>query len=112
MSRVDYGRLTSPIHIIVNVSKYGVGKYTIYWDNTFSLITSKYVGVREAVYSKTLDTTEKDFYEFVGFVLGLIGFVGLLGPSEKGLLWKLMVMWFRLTTRVEGIILNSRLRKK
>ncbi len=81
--RVDYGKLTSPIHIIVNISRYGTGKYTIYWDNTFSLITSKYVSVKEALYAKTLDTTDKDFYEFIGFSLGFVGLMGFLGALGR-----------------------------
>ncbi|MBC7108980.1 MAG: hypothetical protein H5T41_09415 [Methanomassiliicoccales archaeon] len=81
--RVDYGKLTSPIHIIVNVSRYGTGKYTIYWDNTFSLIASKYVSVKEALYVKTLDTTDKGFYEFIGFPLGFVGLVGFLAALGR-----------------------------
>ncbi len=120
--RVDYGKLTSPIHILVNVSRYGAGKYTIYWDNSFSVITSKHVSVREALYAKTLDTTDNDFYESIGGILGFVGFIGCLVALSKRAIIKvggdiiqvdLKSEWLKYYTelRVNGFKLDQKIKE-
>lgn len=86
--RVDFGKLQSPIHVLVNFSKYGPGEYTIYYDNSFSLITSKVVNVVETGYNKKEDTSNKDALEALGFFLVLPGLVLLAsGFKKRGFLY-------------------------
>ena len=75
--RLNYGRLRSPIHVVVNLSKYGTGEYTIYLDNSFSVMTSKYITLHEAIYKRVLDTADKDAYQVLGWILIFIGAVGI-----------------------------------
>ncbi|ASJ07208.1 hypothetical protein [Thermococcus pacificus] len=81
--RVNYGRLTNPVHVTVNLSRYGVGEYTIYLDNSFSVVTSKYITLHEAVYRKVQDTTDKDAYQALGGILMFVGFFGVLYTLSK-----------------------------
>ncbi|HHI00063.1 MAG TPA: hypothetical protein ENL40_01075 [Thermococcus litoralis] len=81
--RMDYGKLTSPIHIKVNVTKYGAGKYTIHYDNSFSVITSKSVSVIETAYVLKEDTTDKEVLYFTAIVLLLIPGLILIGAGTR-----------------------------
>lgn len=81
--RVDYGKLTSPIHLKLNLTKYGTGKYTIHYDNSFSLITSKVVSVVETMYVFKEDTSDKDALYFVAIFLILVPGVILIGAGAR-----------------------------
>lgn len=81
--RVDYGKLVSPIHILVNASRYGAGKYMLYWDNSFSVVTAKQISVREAAYKGVLDTSDKALYEGLGIILVVIGSISFLAALAK-----------------------------
>lgn len=70
--RLDYGKLRSPIHIKLNTSKYGAGKYVIHYDNSFSVITAKTVWVRETVYELKEDTSDSDAMEGIGILFFVI----------------------------------------
>jgi len=86
--RVDFGKLQSPIHVIVNFSKYGPGEYTIHYDNRFSLITSKVVNVAETAYRRKEDTSDKDVLESLGLFLVVLGFfLSLSGFKKRGFLY-------------------------
>nr|ADF80243.1 t26-19p [Thermococcus sp. 26/2] len=70
--RLDYGKLKSPIHIKLNVSEYGAGKYVVHFDNSFSIVTAKTVWVRETVYKLREDTSDSDAMEVIGMLFFVI----------------------------------------
>lgn len=86
--RINYGRLTSPIRIKLNLTRYGPGDYTIYLDNSFSLVTSKYITLHERLYKAVPDTSEKEGYYLLAFILAFVGGIGVIGALRRKVIVK------------------------
>lgn len=116
--RIDYGKLSSPIHIMINTSKYGAGKYMIHYSNGFSLITPKTVWVKETIYKLEEDTSDKDgvmgvgifFFIVPGVILLLVGLreVATLKVDDDILEAKIL-SWGKLELKVNGYKLDQKL---
>ncbi|WP_297523509.1 hypothetical protein, partial [Thermococcus sp.] len=116
--RVDYGKLISPIHLRLNLSRYGPGVYKIYYDNSFSVITSKRVSVVQTVYVLKEDTSDKDGVYFIAiFFLIIPGLILVAAGTRKvatlvvedDIVEAKLVAWNKLELKVNGYKLDERL---
>jgi len=116
--QVDYGKLISPIHLRLNPSRYGPGVYKVYYDNSFSVITSKRVSVVQTWYVLEEDTSDKDDLYFIAiFFLMVPGLLLVAAGTRKvatlvvedDMIEAKLVAWGKLELKVNGYRLDERL---